>query len=320
MMHVKDNKEVGEKKCSKLDVCQPPMLPFLKMPGVRALNRTMVIKEVRRWLCQFGVKDFVFVTTVPNACDFIGILGESKIVYYSVDDFTEWPGLDKHLVQQMETDLIAKSDIFIASSNKLLNRLSKSSKPAHLLSHGVDLELFQTDPLVEHPLLKNIPEPRVGYFGLFDKRSDQNLIADVAQRMPDISFVITGPIEVSISYLKNFPNIYFTGSVPYNDLPEMVKGWDICFLPYLVNKQTAAISPLKLKEYLATGKPVISTPIAEANELKDYITVAESAVEWEKCFRICLYDCLQTRHAKNEQFLKNESWTKKADQFLKICL
>ena len=88
--------------------------------------------------------------------------------------------------------------------------------------------------------------------------------------MSDISFVITGKVETNISCLKELPNIYFTGKIPYNELPAMVSGWSACFLPYLINKLTETISPLKIKEYLATGKPVVSTSIDEVRGLGDW--------------------------------------------------
>lgn len=302
-----------------LEACQPPMLPFSGAHIFRYINRQSVIKTVRRLLSKHGMRRPVFVATVPNACDYVGAFGESKIVYYCVDDFAEWPGIDKNLVQEMEIDLISKSDAFAATSEKLYNRLAVYGKPVQLLTHGVDLKFFSQLPPMEHILIQEIPKPRIGYFGLIDDRTDLDILHEVACRMPEISFVLTGRVEVDTVKLKDAPNIYFTGSVPYEELPAIVKGCDALILPYVLNELTESISPLKLKEYLATGKPCISSPIPEVLKLKDYVTVACSANDWEMSIQSHLNG--EARNSKDSRyaFLENESWERKSELLIGLC-
>lgn len=302
-----------------IHVLQPPMLPFLSIPGIRSINQFSVNHFVRKQLNRLNMKAPVLVITAPNACDHIERFRKNKVVYYCVDDYTEWPGFQKDLVKSMEEELIRKSDILIATSQKIYDKLSKAGKKIHLLTHGVDYDFFTNAPASEHPLLKYIPKPRVGYFGLFDERSDQNLILELARRMPDISFVITGNLETDTSRLLKEKNIYFTGSIPYSELPAMSKGWDLCILPYKVNKLTDAIQPLKIKEYLASGKPVISVPIKEACRLKDYVIISETVESWERDIRICIRGLSFDAFEKRKAFLQGESWAKKAEEFFNIC-
>ena len=223
--------------------CQPAMLPFIRLPLVRRINRSSVIKSVRSNLSRLDMRGPILVTTVPNACDYIGKCGESRVVYYCVDDLAEWPGLDNKKIREMEEELIQKSDVSIATSHKLYEKLSRSGRPAYLLTHGVDLEFFRQTVAREHALLDPVSKPRVGYFGLFDERSDHGLLAEVAARMPDVSFVITGRVESDVLRQKKVRNVHFTGSVPYMELPAMVRGWDVLMLPYVMNDLTDAISP-----------------------------------------------------------------------------
>lgn len=301
-------------------ILQPLQLPFLKIPLIRKINRFLVCSSVRRHLLGLKIESSILVTTVPNACDYVGCLGERRVVYYCVDDFSEWPGLEKDMVRTMEDELIRKADIFIATSEDLYSRLSGHGREVHLLTHGVDYDFFKTAPGMEHPTLKGIPRPRVGYFGLFDDRSDKGLLLDLAGRMPDISFVITGNVETETLAMRKMKNIYFTGGIPYKELPSMAKGWDVCILPYKVNRLTDAIQPLKLKEYLATGKSVISTPIKEARNMEDYIIIADTADAWESAIRMSIKGTgSQRERDKVESYLQKESWPYKAKQFFSLC-
>ena len=309
----------NERAEKQIHVCQPPMLPFLNFPGVQSMNKMSIQRTVSRQLTTLGITSPVVVVTAPNACDYIGQFNERRIVYYCVDDIAEWPGLNKELVQRMDSDMIRKSDLVIATSQKLFDRMSGQGKEVHLLTHGVDYEFFRNAPEVEHPVLRNIPKPRVGYFGLFDKRNNLDLISELAERLKDISFVITGGIETDVSKLRKQENIYFTGSIPYNELPAMAKGWDVCMLPYEINELTDAIQPLKIKEYLATGKPIISTRIKEAQRLKKYITLADTADSWDSNIRILLKGIPLEVQIERKLFLQNETWAHKAEQFFNIC-
>lgn len=305
--------------CTGLTVCQPPMLPFIGLPGIRRINSVSVIRTIRSRLTELGMQSPILVTTVPNACDYIGKCGESKVIYYCVDDFTHWPGLENEKIRDMEQDLIRKSDLLLATSQKLYEKLFRSGKPTHLLAHGVDVDFFRQPATEEHPLLSRIPKPRVGYFGLFDERTDHDLLADVAASMPDVSFVITGRVESEALLRRGIGNIHFTGPVAYAEIPQMLGGCDALIIPYVVNDLTDSISPLKLKEYLATGKPVVSTPIPEVLRLKQYVHIAETPSEWGRAIRTCLDHPEGLKQKLGEDFWANETWDKKVEQFFEIC-
>lgn len=302
-----------------LNVCQPPMLPYSNFSFIRALNKYLVLRTVEKKLAALNIGHPVLVTTVPNACDYVGAFRERKKIYYCVDDFTLWPGLDHENVRQMETELIEKCDTFIATSSNLYERLRKTGKSTTLITHGVDVEFFSNFPEEEHPLLSGIPNPRVGYFGLFDERSDQDILAGIVARLPEVSFIITGPVEVDISHLNTYPNVYFTGAIPYRELPEMVKGWDACMLPYKINSLTESINPLKLKEYIATGKPVLATPLTEVVKLCDLLLICETVDDFVYHLQRLDENSPGEEVGQRSEMLQQESWAKKSNLFLHIC-
>lgn len=301
------------------EVCQPFMLPFSAVGAVRGFNRRSVIRDVRRRARALGVARPVVVSTVPNACDYVDAFGAERIVYYCVDDFSQWPGLEHALVREMEASLVSKADVLIATSRNLYARLSAAGRSVQLLTHGVDLEHFSRIASREHACLAQIPGPRVGYFGLFDERSNQALLAAVARAMPDVSFVITGPVVTDVSSLRACPNVHFTGPLPYRELPELIKGLDALFIPYVVDEFTDSISPLKLKEYLVTGKPVVVTPIAEARLNPEFLSLAATPVDWVNALRAALAGDSAARRAAALVSLQDESWSHKARLFERLC-
>lgn len=306
---------------SNVEVLQPAMLPYASLSWCRRINRLAAAKAMRQAAALDERAPPIVLTTVPNSCDYVDAIERAKIVYYCVDDFSEWPGLEKSLILDMEAMLVDKADLFIATSKNLFERLSASGKPTHLLTHGVDIELFSSEAAAEHPLLSAIPAPRAGYFGLFDDRSDQDLLCSLAKRMPEFSFVVAGRIEADIGRLAALPNVHFIGALRYEELPALVKGIDALLLPYKVNALSNALSPLKLKEYLATGKPVVSTPIAASLEMRDLLEVAYSTTDWEAAIRHALggRDDVATRRAGMAARLADESWQRKADELLRLC-
>jgi len=318
-MFGRTNPSVRTNVSNDVAVFQPMMIPFNKVSAIRQLNQRLVSRALRRLESTTDSGLPIIVTTVPNACDYVDAVPSQRIVYYCVDDFSEWPGLDQALVLEMEEKLIDKADIFIATSQRLYERLAKTGKPTHLLSHGVDIDLFSSNASVEHALLGEIPNPRIGYFGLFDERSDQTLIAKLASKMPGVSFVIAGRVETSVDRLSTLENVHFLGPIDYFNLPSLIKGLRVLFMPYRVDRLSESLSPLKLKEYMATGLPVISTPISAALEVRDKICVAESQDDWEHAISGFLGNKNPDARGVMVEALSSESWGEKAKEMVMLC-
>lgn len=301
-------------------VCIPPMTPFHSPPWLANWNHNSLKKNVLKELRQQRFDEYTIITTTPSVSDVLSQLGARKIIYYCVDDFSEWPGMEKQLILDLEGRLLQQTDAVICTSQVLYEKF-RDYYPTHLLKHGVDLELFSSPAPVEHRCLDRIPSPRVGYFGNIDQRTDFHFIQKLALALPYVSFVFTGPTQANVSDLKMHPNIFFTGAIPYEELPSVVQGWDACLLPYHLNALTRNINPLKLKEYLATGKPVISTPLPDVCELSEFVKIIEARniAGWRNAIDEAISgQWLPDKKALGE-FLANESWTRKADIFLRIC-
>ena len=302
-----------------ITVCQPFMLPGSRSRAVRAFNARSVTRTVSTMMASLGMDDPIFVTTVPNASEYSELLHGRKVVYYCVDDFSLWPGLDSDVVREMEARLIARADCLIAVSDTLFQRLSRSGKPARLLTHGVDLEMFSTAVVSELPCLSNIPRPRVGFFGLIDGRMDWELLIPLAKRMPEASFVFAGPVDASAGELPRVENIHFVGRVAYRELPEFVAGLESLILPYRTGALAEALSPLKLKEYLATGRPIVISPIGEAQQWSGAMSIASTVEEWSDALRSGRRGGNLTEHSRVIIDLSRDSWEQKSLEFQEMC-
>lgn len=310
-------KPIQETLPDNLAIINPPMLPFANS-WVRKFNRRSVITAVKRKMTELGMSAPIVIITVPNAADYIGSFNEVLSVYYCVDEFSEWPGVTKILVKEMETTLLTQVDFVAAVSDQLVLHKTTANGPTHLLTHGVDVAHFNhtlccSNNCPPAPLAR-IKPPVVGYFGLIDERTDQDLIEALLVHHPDWSVVFIGKAVVDLTRLSGHQNFYHIDSVPYQSLPCYAASFSVCLLPYVRTKLTDNINPLKLKEYLATGKPIVSTGLPEAvkltgwgvrigNDYQEIIHQIESVLSldsWES--------------EKQISNLLQETWAHKAEQ------
>lgn len=298
---------------ANLTVVAPVMLPYNSVPAIRNWNRNSVVKKTREWSERLGFSDPIFLATVPNAADYAGSLNESVIVYYCVDEFSEWPGVLKKMTRKFEKALLKKADLIACTSDELTRSKVSSQAPTYLLSHGVDVEHFSKAGRVdtEVPDLKDVPKPIIGYFGLFDERSDQDLLTHLLESRPEWSLVVVGNSVVDMGKLKKFENFYHIGPVPYDVLPQYAAYFDVCIIPYVLNELTANINPLKLKEYLATGKPVVSTALPEAIKFNQWMQIASGHVEFRDAVSLAL-EVKSVGGAPAAEALVGETWIDKA--------
>jgi glycosyltransferase involved in cell wall biosynthesis len=309
----------GKRFPDNLTVVDPFMLPFGNSL-VRAVNRRSVIRAVRCMMNKLDFKKPIVITTLPNAADYLGSFGETVSVYYCVDEFSEWPGVNKQLVANMERKLLRQVDLVVAVSEGLRrNKNPANGSSVRLLTHGVDAEHFsratkKTSNDMAILAMGGIPEPIVGYFGLFDERSDQKMLEHLLKKRPDWSLVVIGKAAVGCERLSRYPNFHYREAVSYDDLPDFVSYFSVCILPYVRSVLTDNINPLKLKEYLATGKPIVSTALPEAIKLAPLVRIAGNPTEFVNEVESSIIGSSASLEEIQVQ-LRGESWEAKAECF-----
>jgi len=298
----------------KLTVYNPVMLPFSNIKLVRGINKFFLTNGLKSLLASTRAEKVTILTTVPNISDILDSFPKATVVYYCVDDFTQWPGLMHDLVIQMEQELLTKTNIFIAASKKLLELKGSGCKKSYVLTHGVDTAHFSRREIAH--TLANLKKPIVGFYGLIDERVDLDLISYLASQRPSWTIAMIGKEAADTSRLKNIKNIVFTGEVSYNDIPSYVNGFSVCLLPYKISGCTITISPLKLKEYLASGKPVISADIPGVSEYKDFICLAINREDFLTGIEGLLQNDSPEKAVQRRKLVEKESWENKAQQML----
>ena len=297
-----------------LRMLSPVMIPYAGFRPVRAFNRGSVVRAALAAMADWGLKNPILLATLPNAADYAGRFGESLTVYYCVDDFSLWPGMNQpELVKELEADMLKKADLVVATSKALCLSRTNGKRPSRLLSHGVDLEHFTTaDAANGRPsALREIPGPIVGFFGLIDERLDRDLILRLLEQRPHWSFVFIGHSLVRLDALAAHPNFFRLPAVPYAELPRYAACFDVAIIPYVVNDLTRSINPLKLREYIATGRPVVATPLPEALRLAPAVRTGANVRAFLQAMEEALADASSPE--SRQAVLAGESWADKAE-------
>lgn len=296
-----------------LRVISPVMIPFNPVPVVRSFNRRSVVHSVRAAMSDWGMTAPILLATVPNAADYLGQFDECLTVYYCVDDFSVWPGMNlPAMVKGMEKNLLAGADLVLAVSGELqATRCGRGE--TKLLTHGVDVDHFRkaADPQPRPDALTDIVGTVIGFYGLIDTHMDLDIVRAIVEHRPDWTVVLIGTKRIDFAGLEARSNFRWLPAVPYADLPQYVSAFDAAIIPYVLNEHTHMANPLKFKEYLATGKPVVSTPMAEVVRFAEVVHLASGPVEFVQALERALAETVRM----NERLasLGGETWRDKAE-------
>lgn len=297
-----------------LFVLSPLVVPAYGVPWMRHVNRELLRLQVLRATKKLGFSRPVNWVFTPTAGVVAGALGEDRVVYYCVDEFTAFTGVPPQLIA-LEDELIRKADLVVVSSDKLL--ASKSGRNPHttLVRHGVAFDHFRKAlaPETQVPAeIAKLPRPIIGYFGLMaEDWIDIDLMEHVAKHFSHGSMVLLGKVTTDISRLTALPNVHVLGRKPFADLPAYSKGFDVAINPFPINEVTLNANPLKVREYLAAGLPVVSTRIPEV-EVIGHARIADTKEGFAKEIEEALHDPGPT--VARSDTMKNERWDNKLDE------
>jgi UDP-galactopyranose mutase len=287
---------------------------FIVTPHLKSgLPEAEVHKQQRKFISNLftnmNIEKYFSWYYTPMALPFTDHLNPELVIYDCMDELSAFKFAPPQITT-LEKDLFKKADVVFTGGQSIYEFKKGQHQNIHAFPSSIDkhhfglARKFSQDPQDQ----KHIPHPRFGFFGVIDERFDIELIDAVAKAKPHWHFIMLGPIvKIDPATLPQYENIHYLGGKKYEELPSYIAGWDVALIPFAMNESTKFISPTKTPEYLAAGKPVISTPIRDvvhpyghnklvhiAGDAKEFINAAEKELNKKR----------------------KTSWLKKVDDFL----
>ncbi len=287
--------------------------PFLQSSSLVCLVERQK-KLLKVLFYQQSIKNYIFWYYTPLALDISNLFRPRLVVYDCMDELSAFKFAPVEL-KQKEKELFAKVDIVFTGGPSIFEAKKKIHKAVYCFPSSIDKAHFnQARQDCQDPSDQSlIPYPRIGFYGVVDERFDTELLRAVAQQRPQWHFVIIGPIvKIDPDSLPTEANIHYLGSKKYEELPRYLAGWNIATCLFALNESTRYISPTKTPEYLAGGKPVISTPIKDVVDMygkNGLVNIAETPEEFIECAQKELTNTdKQIWLQQVDTFLQDNSW------------
>jgi len=299
---------------SNIFVFSPLAIPAYGNACMRALNRQLLRWQVRAAMRRLSFRSPISWVFNPAAAVVAGALGEAAVIYYCVDEYSAFAGVNSAHLGKLEESLLRKSDAVIVSAESLYESKSKFNPKTVMVRHGVDHDHFvkALDFATCVPEdLRALPRPILGFFGLIADWIDFDLLAAVAHRFSQGSVVLIGKCTTDVSAIARLPNVRLLGQRPYATLPAYCKGFDVALIPFRINRLTLNANPLKVREYLAAGLPVVSTALPEVVALR-LCAIAQNHAEFIAAVESALR--APGPALERSELLRSESWTARIDE------
>lgn len=285
--------------------------------GLRSeVAKTAVLHDmIQRLLVDNNIRQYLAWYYTPMALDFTRHLRPLAVIYDCMDELSAFKGAPQSLTQR-ERELFKMADLVFTGGQSLYEAKRDQHHSVFAFPSSIDRQHFMKarTAVADPPDQQDIPHPRLGFFGVVDERFDDELLDEVSRRRPDWHFVIVGPVvKIDPEILPQRENVHYLGGKSYEDLPAYIAGWDVALLLFAQNESTKFISPTKTPEYLAAGKPVVSTPIRDvvspygqmglvriANNAQEFVAATEDLLKADATRK----QWLQTV----DEFLSTMSW------------
>jgi glycosyltransferase involved in cell wall biosynthesis len=304
-----------------LFVASPLAVPLPGVPGVARLNQALLTASIRHFARRAGLERPILWTFVPTTVGLVGRLGESRVVYHCVDEYAAFAGVPREAFLRMERELVQRADLVITSADSLCRERRALNPCTYFVSHGVDVAHFSRalDPGMTPPEdARGLTPPVVGFFGLIAEWIDLPLLCELARRRPAWTFVFVGKATVDTAPLRALPNVRLLGQKPYETLPAYCRAFDVGLIPFKVDDLTLKANPLKLREYLAAGLPVVSTDLPEVHKYADLVHLASGVDGFLAGIERALADRSETAARARVEAMKHESWETRVEEISEL--
>lgn len=306
-----------------LFVLTPISVPLFGHPLARRINARFVAIQVRLALALLGRRQPPDVLiTLPTAWDVVARLKVASVITNRSDKYSALPEANQALIAEMEREMLAACDAAVYVSHRLLDEERDLVKrgSAVYLGHGVDFDHFEADTRSSEPAdIATIAHPRVGFFGgIDDYVVDLALIAELAKRCPDLQIVLVGAATCPMDDLTSLPNVHWLGMREYEQIPAYGAAFDVAIMPWLDNEWIEHCNPIKVKEYLALGLPVVTTAYPEADAFADVMAIADGVDDFVELVEQAARGDGVADFATRRDRVRNDSWSGRAAELRRL--
>jgi hypothetical protein len=273
-------------------VCNPWVIPLMYSSIITMFNRRLIRIQFSRLLKKLNFKDYFLWIGTPAAASYLDLFKPALMVYNPVDRYSAFPFVNKLKIREYEKKIAAKADLIICTSEAIRNDFLPLNNSAITFTHGVDFDHWNSAANNESipSDIKKVGKPIIGYFGsLSSDVLNFKLVLKVADKYPHTNIVLIGRKTKDSAQIEKKTNIHLLGFKEYKLLPLYLKQFDVCLIPFHVNELMEGVDPIKLREYLCLGKPVVSTGLPEvvkvgrilytADNDNEFITLVDKALE-----------------------------------------
>lgn len=318
-------RKTGEKVRDNITVfAPPPVLPFFnKYRSINRINQKMLARYIKKQIYKLAFDKPYLWCYSPTSCDLVKEIPNRGIIYDCVDRHSAYKGMiDPQIVDRMERDLAISASHIFCTARGLYDTLKKYNENVHLIPNGADYKLF-SQAINYNKANPDKGKPVFGFIGMLQECIDYEWMVALAEAFPQGQVVLVGGTMpgVNLSPLKKYPNIKFMGLVDQKKLPEIIGGFDVCLNLFREGRLSKDVSPLKLYEYLATGKPVVSSrePL-QVSDYKDVIYIAENKSDFVVKCRQALMEDDDQKVRRRMQYGKETSWSERVRQMEDILI
>ena len=283
-------------------------LPFLRSSKLsRVLSARKVVSSARR----MGIKNPLIWVNCPPAAELLEFIPHGRLIYQRTDRFEAFPDINSEEIRTYD-QILKRGDITLYCSTSFYEEEKENCRRAVFVDHGVDYDYFSGAEAHDEPEdVRAIPRPRVGFIGGLDPHTfDPELFVTVAGKLPDYSFILVGNCTLPPGWCE-LPNVHLLGQRPYDSVAYYMASCDVLIMPWLQNEWIRACNPIKLKEYLAVGRPVVTSPFDEIARYRDRVSIATSADEFVEAIREAASNRPEAEELRKT--VQDETWENKSE-------
>jgi len=303
-----------------ITVVSPAVVPFFGSRAAAATNRTLLTAQISSLAKRRGMSRPVLWIAIPTAVEVIGRLNEQLVIYHVSDKYdanTMDHATDPAFIRKLHERAIDAADLVFYSSRKLFAEADRGRAKSYLLEQAVDFDhwsIIASGQVEVADAIDRIPHPRIGYFGAIEPwLVDQELIKQASRERPSWNWIFIGNKSRGLE-IEELPNVHFLPPVPYQELPHYAAGFDVCVLPWNTEVPfTSYGSAIKVREYLASGKPVVISPLPEYESMSHVLRIGRSREQFLKLVEDALNEKDDARVKARQDAVRDGTWDARAE-------